>query len=401
MKLITFLSKSPRANFYFGFFIIVFCGLFVFIEINNSKFWTNDFRVYYEASRDFFQGGSPYGKAYGLDTGYFKYPPFTLYLFAPITANSYVYAQFIHVLLMGGALILSIPLLKKVIGNQFRIEPTKKSSWMLYGVFLMGAIAIAREFHMGNINLWLLAFFTLGLNALSCQKPIQAGIWWSLMIIFKPFMIAVIIPVLFYRKWRLIVTMGLMGVLYFLFPILNVGWSGNLLLWESWFNAIYAHGDYIKSYNALSYLGNIHLGIPVSWLLPLVFLTFLIGAMVYDGKINGFAEKRKLAWLIVFVAFIPNFFITDSEHFLISIPLFMVLFTILPQEHNWKYWLVFSLAMLLFSFNSNDLLGSTISDYLYNKGAVGIGNLLFIALFIYSFVKKNDTTHAIYENTDR
>ncbi len=374
--------KINRPELIFASFVLLFCGLFVFVEFNNGKFWTNDFKVYYEATRAFFNGLNPYGQSYGLETGYFKYPPFVLFIFAPITAHSYVVAQFIHVALMGLSLMVSIPILKKTITGLFPQRSNKKRTWNFYAVFFMGAIAIAREFHMGNINVWLLLFFSLGFQAFTNDHTLKSCFWWSLMIIFKPFMIAVIIPLLILKKWRLILGLASFGLIYFLFPILKLGWTGNLGIWNNWYQAISAHGDYIISYNAIGYLLNTHFNLPVSWVGPILVLLILIGLMIFDGHKHGQSLQRNAIWVVVFIAFVPNFFITDTEHFLISIPLFVFLFTLLPSAKNWKYWLVFSLAMLLFSFNSNDLLGRTISDFLYDKGAVGVGNLIFISLLI-------------------
>jgi len=52
-----------------------------FIEINNHKFRTNDFEVYFSTSKDYFSENKPYIKNYGFDAGLFKYPPTSLYFF--------------------------------------------------------------------------------------------------------------------------------------------------------------------------------------------------------------------------------------------------------------------------------------------------------------------------------
>ena len=99
--------KTFFASNHFWFFVIAFITLFTFVEFNNGKLWTNDFKVYYLATIDFFKGNDPYLHKYGLDTGYFKYPPFTLYLFKPFTLFSYGISQFIHLILLTLSLCFS------------------------------------------------------------------------------------------------------------------------------------------------------------------------------------------------------------------------------------------------------------------------------------------------------
>ena len=52
-------SKIPRAYYFFGIFCLLFVVLMVSVEINNGKFWTNDFVVYFGATKDYFSGNNP------------------------------------------------------------------------------------------------------------------------------------------------------------------------------------------------------------------------------------------------------------------------------------------------------------------------------------------------------
>ena len=93
--------------------------------------------------------------------------------------------------------------------------------------------------------------------------------------------------------------------------------------------------------------------------------------------------------MVVFVAFIPNFFVTDTQHFLLSVPLLLFLLHELILRKSVIAWIVFVLAFGLFSLNSNDLLGSRLSDFMYTKGMLGLGNLLFIGLYIVVIITSN------------
>lgn len=368
-------------------FLLLFSALFVLVEFTNGKLWTNDFRVYYEATRDFFGGNNPYVSNYGLDTGFFKYPPFTLFLFWFPSLFSYGVAQMIHLLVLVASLLVSIPLLSQMSSSFFPSQTTKNRTWILYFSFASVATHVVREFHMGNVNLILLALAVSGLLFLKKQQEIWTVFAWGLMVILKPIVVLAFIPLVFFGKWRMSFLLAGLGVFFFLFPALFIGFKACFELWNNWFLAISEHGEYIVSENALKYYASYYFGFQSSWGLSLLFLFLLIGLMGYDRYKNGISFDRLYAWVAVFLAFTPNFFVTDTEHFLLSLPLFVLLIYSLLQEKNVYYWCVFALAFFGFSLNINDLWGHSISNVFDQIGVLGLGNLLFIALFLFVFLK--------------
>lgn len=361
---------------------MAFCTLFTFVELNNHKLWTNDFRVYYDATHDFFSGHNPYKHNYGLDTGFFKYPPFALYLFAPQTFVSYGVGQCIHLSLLAFSLVFSLLNIRKLLERYPVFGSVTMPAGMLYLVFVCVAIHLTRELHLGNINLILLLLFNLGLRSLLKGKDGDLAAWWSLMLILKPIMILVVLPLLLHRKWKAVGIMAAFGACFFVFPALSVGWNGNLVLWQDWFKAISAHGDYLTSFNALGTLTKIYTGLSASWLVPLLCLFVLVVLMVRERMQRGVSVQDAMVWSVIFSAFIPNFFVTDTEHFLLSAPLIWFLLSALRNSGKWYHWTGFFVGMLCFSFNSMDLLGRSLSDFLYDKGFLGIGNLVFLVTFL-------------------
>ena len=79
-------------------FFFLFVALMEFIEINNHRFRTNDFEVYFSTAKDYFSGNNPYIRNYGLDTGLFKYPPTSLQFFGLAIVMKYFFAQVNHIL---------------------------------------------------------------------------------------------------------------------------------------------------------------------------------------------------------------------------------------------------------------------------------------------------------------
>lgn len=378
--------KIKRFQLLFYVFICLFLGLFLTVESINGKLWTNDFVVYYGAVHDFFNGNDPYISNYGLDTGYFKYPPFTLYLFGYNFWLPFPVAKMIHLLLSSLALLYSIPVLAKM--SRVMLRTDRNYAWILYLGFFSIAIHLVREFHMGNVNLILLGLFTFGLSHLKSTSGWYTVISWSLMIIIKPIMIVALFPLLFFHQWKCVVYIGLCGVFFFLLPIVHLGWNANLTLWLDWFRAISEHGEYIVSYNSLRFLVLTYLGITSEWIPSLVVLFLLLLVMWMDVRKRK-NQQQLLKWMVVFVAFIPSFFVTDTQHFLLSVPLLLFLLHELVARKSLIAWIVFVLVFGLFSLNSNDLLGSRLSDFMYTKGMLGLGNLLFIGLYIVVIITSN------------
>ena len=372
--------------------VVSFSLLFIFVELNNEKLFTSDLKVYFEATRDFFKGNSPYVKPYGIDTGFFKYPPTTLLLFSPFVLNSFGFFQFVHLAILVVSLSIAIPLWKSLLTNQFGL--TKRNTLLLILSFTVIVIHVTRELHLGNINLVLLLLFILGFYYLSKKNSFIAMVFWSLMVILKPIMILVFLPLLLWGYIKEVGYLAFLGLVYFFTPSFFFGWSDNLVLWNEWLQAITAHGEYLRSPHSLQYLIQTYIGIPHSWWPSIIGLILLITLMVVERVKQGENFKSFFVWTILFMAFIPNFFITDTQHFLLSIPLIMYLLYSCIQTNNLQCWLLFGIGMACFSFDSMDLWGRTLSTLIYEKGVLGIGNLIFIvsALYVWSKQKSVDAT---------
>jgi hypothetical protein len=370
--------KIFLASNHFWIFVFSFISLFTFVEFNNDKLWTNDFKVYYLATIDFFKGNDPYNNNYGLDTGYFKYPPFTFYLFKVFTLFKYEVAQLIQLLLLTFSLCLSFLYTKRLIS----ILKIEFKTGIFYLGFIVVAIHLVREFHMGNINLYLLVLFLAGLyqNQKKNKNVVLSALFWGIMLILKPITILSLILLVFYKEWKTIIWMSGLGILFFLFPILSKGWEGSIKLWTGWLDSISSHGEYIVSENSLTYLANYYFGIQSQWSPSIFFLLILIGIFLFD-----FFKTKKVTfieWTIIFTSFSPNFFVTDTQHFLLSLPLILLYLARLKDQKNTLSLALFIVVFILFSINSNDLWGKELSSVFDAAGILGLGNLLLISGYL-------------------
>jgi hypothetical protein len=389
-----FVKQLFKNKPFLGYLLLVvsFSMLFIFVELNNEKLFTNDFLVYFGATNDFFKGNNPYLHNYGLDTGYFKYAPTTLLFFAPFVLLPFGIMQLLHLLVLVVLLAFALPMWKRML--ELNLGSIKKQFLFLFVAFLVIVIHVTRELHLGNVNLILLFLFVLGSYFISKTNLVLSSLFWAVMIVLKPIMILICIPMLFLGKWKQILYLIAFGSLSFLLPLVVFGWTKNLHLWFGWFSALSAHGEYLTSPQSLQYLVHTYFGVKPSWLYSFVGLGLLISFLFIKMKGKEVSNMNYLFFLALFMAFTPNFFVTDSQHFLLSIPLVMFILYRAFQSRSWKYWFLFSLGMLLFSFDSSDLWGKDLSRWFTQIGILGLGNLVFIvsSLYVWSQLQSENVT---------
>lgn len=375
------LHLSKRKLFFTGF-CLLFVALLVSVEISNGKFWTNDLKVYYGAVLEFSKGNNPYGQYYGLETGFFKYPPTVLYLMLGMNCFPFYVVQLIHVVMLLTALIISIFSIEKLMEQ---VNHRTYGAWIYYAGFGFIVIHLVREIHIGNLNLILLCCAMVSLVLLLKNKENWSAVFLALAIVIKPFLILVILPLLVFKKYRYILNLGILGLVFFLVPAM----TGSFDLWKDWLVSISDHGDYIISENSLTYLTSYYLGFESTWLPSLIVLGALLCFLFVDYyRINNKGEDRLPLWIAVFLAFTPNFFVTDTEHFMLSLPMIYFLLMSLVTRRKIIPWILFAIFIFCFSMNSNDLLKSY-SNYLDEWGVLGLSNLAMISTLLFLRLRKD------------
>ena len=360
-------------------FLAAFFALMISVEMSNGKFWTNDLKVYYLATSDYFSGQNPYEHAYGLSSGYFKYPPTTLIFFSPLASLPFFWAQLFHSFVLYIACVLSIVLTWK---NFYRPNVSiKRSVGILYLLFVFIAVHIVREVHLGNLNLILLCLFLLGLVAFQRKKKLIFILFWSVMVIIKPIVFIAFIPLGIFMMWKEIARMIGFGILFLLLPFVFTGQVA-LELWHNWINAVSEHGNYIVSENSLTYLFKYYLNIRSNWLPSFAVLGGLLVFLFIERKKIENETDRFVSWSAVFLAFSPNFFVTDTEHFLLSLPMIVLLMRRISIYQSWWYWIPFSILMIFYALKSNDLWGPKLGQLYTELGLLGLANLGLIIYFI-------------------
>ncbi len=354
-----------------------FVALFFTAEMVNNRFWLNDFKVYFLSSTDFIAGENIYEHPYGLGSGWFKYSPFFAMIFSVFTLFFYTTAAIIFYWIIGLAIVLFLPLIAREVE-----EKPKKLLWILPVVFLFIADHLVRELHLGNVNFILLVLSFLVYKSYEQKKVWLGSILFAVVIVLKPYFMLLGLFFLLNKEWKWILQTALIVLICLLLPTVFVGFEGNMDLLKGWKDAMLNHNEEITSYNYLSGTIEKHFGIHIS-----IFIFIFLFVGLYIGLFyKGLKENKFLAFFVL-IAIIPNLVLTDTEHFLYSIPLIIYLIPNVQQKIQLNT-VIGLIGCVLYGLNWGFVWGANTGE-MVTSGIIGLGNLLLIigVLFL-SFSKQ-------------
>ena len=381
-------------------FILITGVLFILIlimEFINNRFLMNDFQVYYFAAKALVNNSQVYGLVFGgSSVGFYKYSPFALFYFIPLSFLPLQAAKIVFFIMISCAISCAFIIAAHIIQNASKRENTV-SNGILFITFLIASSQLHRELHLGNVNMILLLLLLLMLKFLLSGKQINAGIIFSIVLFIKPHFI-ILVPLFALRKQYKLLFVTLFGVIIEVFlPVLFVGVSRNFDLHNEWIQTMQAHNDTLSTYYNTIY----SLFILISNQLHLNIFLFpekvvVIGLVLFAALIFGWfcllnmREEKNMqppttgqsVWIefLILVALVPNLVNTDTEHFLLSIPLIIYLLGFMNKETPLWFKISVIFSLLLYGINIHDLIGNTLSNLLTVYGVLGIGNLLIIIL---------------------
>src|SRR5208283_59124 len=100
-------------------------------------------------------------------------------------------------------------------------------------------------------------------------------------------------------------------------------------------------------------------------------------------------ENNFVFEFFLLLALVPNITVTDSEHFLLSIPLITFIIHLLFEKKESIAYKIISIACLvMFGLNMRDIVGKDISLMLTNIGILGLANFLIILFCITVHIKQ-------------
>lgn len=389
-------------------FAIIVTSLFLILLVLqniNGRFWMNDFKVFYLAAKSFLQGEPVYHQQFGLSSGFYKYSPLSLLIFIPFSLLPYFYAKLIYYLICTCFISLTIIASKKIWREVFG-DKMQDSIYILIIAAIIAGGHLFRELHLGNINLLLLFALLSTLKLILSKKEKSAGLLLALIILIKPHFI-VLIPLLFIREKNitlLSMTAGLM--IGFFIPAFIVGFGENITLHLEWINTIVRHNaSFLDSQNTIHIIfynlfvryiyadaGMFYMILLVA-LVALFILIFVLRNLRHERSSNDFrpASLNFTFEFLLIISIIPNLVLTDTEHFMYSLPLIVFILIFLFYSMNFNIIIISAIAFLLYIGNWGDFLG----EYSYvvaHYGSLGIGNLIIAGISLYVFTKKFNNT---------
>jgi len=371
----------------FTLIAFLFFALVFLIENLNNAYHANDFKVYYEASQEFLHGGNPYGQAYGLSSGFYKYSPSSLLFFAPATLFTFEIAKIIHFVFIAflfiGSLHLGLFFAKKKLPD-FKFNETLYLSLVL----IFSAVHMSRELHLGNINFLLIFLTLISFYLIQENKKGLASVSLSVLFLLKPYFLIIVLVLLVSREFALILKTVLVSAVFTLLPVLFIGISKTIELNQNWLTAMSLHSEGMLSEHTFSSIIKNYSGLQLAgyWqyiFIALIAFVFLSLRISYFNKVKIYTPELIISDVFILVALIPNLVITDSQHFLFSIPMLCLILIHLFINPSKVIIVLFSILFFFYGMNSNDLLGNPLSNTLDTYSTIGVSNLLLVLLFLY------------------
>ena len=199
-------------------------------------------------------------------------------------------------------------------------------------------------------------------------------------------------------------------------PAFLVGLKENIMLHKSWIKAMTAHNlslsnspDTIYAWVAkILPLGpSVEQGIGfvtgTLFILAGLLLILILFHLSRERQTEGQSSRESIALAdfgieyFVILALIPNLVVTDTEHFLLSLPVLILIWDYLLYFRKGERLLVslVVVACLLYGGNWHDAVGDRLSKWMGQNGILGLGNLLliFIGVWIWERGKKSPQVH--------
>ncbi len=381
-------------------FALVALLLFV-LELVNGRFWLNDFRVYYDSAQNILHGQPLYGVSHGLDSGIFKYAPAIALLYVPLALLPYAVAASIQYLGIVAAFIGASLLADRLI----RTHLLNAKPGTYAPLFLMGLVVVVhlhRELHLGNVNVMLLWLLLFALDRLLAGRRILGGALIGLVILTKPHFVVLLPLLLLRREWKVMGLAAATVVAGLMLPVLFLGVLESGRLHSEWLGEMAKHNASLiytggENYNAVNTIYSFlhravfdHFvapsGTETSAMLGAIVLAF--GALVLWNLRRSTASAFVFEYLLL-IALVPSITLTDTEHFLLALPLVVfVMHHLVPSSD--PRWLIVLAVPILFGYGGNweDALGPA-SDWMIHHGVLGIANFGLLLLSVFLFLRSN------------
>jgi hypothetical protein len=388
-------------------FILLVCLSFLCAEAINHRLWLSDFEVYYKAACRLINSENLY--RHPEDGHYiFKYSPVSALIFIPFTLFSFEVAKIIYWLFLTGIIVLNFYISTRLLSPKIGLSPDTKKINSLYVLSaLILTLHFLRELHLGQVNYLLMFMYVLVLLALINEKVLVASSLLSLSIFIKPFGL-IFLPYLLYRKkFKALIMVGISTIIWGFTPLLFYrNWHLFINQYYAWINEIavemghkqdlLANANHtifsvIARFTPLRFILTDPGYAPFYQLVILIVLLFFFYKAFKLSSINKTVDNTVLDFYLI-IGFIPLLAFTSENAFVFEQLLVIAVIC---------YFRVLStfekiLAVISFIFiggNFAELVGHQASEFLDNNSFVAIGAMLLIFVYYKLLIKLRDNTH--------
>jgi len=366
--------------------ILLFVAMYI-VETTSNRFETNDFRVFYSACENYINSKPVYGESFGLSTGYYKYSPTILLFFTPFLLLPFSFASTLYYF---GNIVLLLFLFNRVIkiSTEHLLLTRTKSILILLLLFLTFCGHFIRELHLGNTNILLLFLSFSLIETQAKQRYILAGLLFAFMIFTKPYFLILGLPFLLKKDYQSLMSTFVWSIFLFVMTILAMGLQKGIDMHIQWINSILAHSNYLTSNNTLTHSLNSFLKTQIPEIVGSIAYILISGVLFvfFNRQIKHFPDQKNKIFILYFfmlMGLFPNFFITDTEHFMFSFGLIGLLaFTIYEKKYSWQ-WIPYCILVPFYLGEMNLFLPKEMALQIKLFGGMGIANFIFI---IWSFL---------------
>ena len=405
-KTLQYLSFNLSFKKFIAIHTLVILGLSILliIFVSQDRLYLSDFKVYYGAARDLLHlpivyndqtveaTGLLYDKAYGLASGYYKYSPSFSFLVIPFAVLPWKFAAILYYILIT-IMISFIPLFAYSIIN-LTISEKLKSKVSITSIYILTlcitATHLYRELWLGNVNLLLVYLLLLAIFFLYHNNEKRCSGLIAVCLIIKPHFVLLLPIFVLVKKYKLFLYSIGFTILFLILPVIVLGWEKVSFLLMSWVKTMQSHNELSNLfdthttifYQLKNIFGN-QIITPSFFYLTLLFM-MIIYLLFHSHDFKFYNTNRKrtrvlILYIALMMAVIPNITVTDTEHFLYSIPLIIaILITFKKMRLPIQILTIFS--FIGYGGNIYDLIGYENSLALQKWGVLGISNFILIII---------------------
>ncbi|MFM2049466.1 MAG: hypothetical protein RI955_2014, partial [Bacteroidota bacterium] len=261
--------------------------------------------------------------------------------------------------------------------------------------FLVVAVHLQRELHLGNVNMILLALLIYAWQKIETRNFMLAGILLSFVILFKPHFV-ILLPLLLLRKeWKIVGWLLVSSTSFLAISFIYTGFGNGLQLMIDWKNTMLLHNEatsgneqtiYFMAHHYLLRYLNIDSSIFINAALIMLCGVFVFGFVLFHFKNEkqnqSIIFKNYFFEYFLLIGLVPCVTVTDTEHFLYSVPVILCLISFLYQYKLPIFFVVAtSFFLILFGIKVTGIIGNYWADVYLEHGLLGISNLMLLLAF--------------------